>query len=149
MAAPDPAALARECRVYGRYLLGLVPGDYVTGKYTEAFGSGRQQALAARSRFDRILLSLAAVHPLLTRAVDLYARFFCPAAAIRRRLVMLLAIIETHAQSVARLEHPVAGGIPGLMLDITVRSLISAVLLLVATVVLWPLQLLSGGDGES
>jgi hypothetical protein len=134
--------------VYSRYLLGLVPGDYVTRKYAGAFDSGRQQALTAHSRFDEILLYLAAIHPLLTRAVDLYARFFHPAAVVRRRLIMLLAIIETHAQSVARLEQPVAGGMPGLLLDITVRSVISAVLLCVSTVLLLPVQLLSGGHGK-
>lgn len=140
----DARQLERECRVFARYLTGRVPEDYVGRKYLEAFSSARRAQLAACGRFDRVLLSLACTHPLLTRVSDIYSRLFCFDSVVRRRLVMLLALIESDAASIGRLDYPNCGGMAGLVFGMAARGLVSVLCLLPALVTLLPLQLLLG-----
>jgi hypothetical protein len=140
----DARLLERECRVFACYLTGRMPEDYVRRKYLEAFSSKRQEQLAVCGRFDRVLLSLACAHPLLTRVTDIYSRFFCFDSAVRRRLVMLLALIETDTASIDRLDYPNCSGMAGLVLGMGMRGVVSALCLVPALVTLLPLQLLLG-----
>lgn len=144
--ARDPG---HECDVFARYLTGHAAEDYVRDKYREAFTTAQGSRLAARGRFDRLLLVLAGRHPLLTRVADLHSRFFCPASAVRRRLVMLLALLESDAVSIARLDVPTCGGLAGFVVGMGVRGTVSLLLLLPALPVLLPLQLLLGRDARA
>jgi len=137
-------ARARECRVFTYYLTGRAPEDYVSRKYLEAFSSAVQAQLAAYGRFDRVLLTLAGIHPLLTRAADIYSRFFCAGSVVRRRLVMLLALLECDAVSIERLDYPTCGGLAGFVAGMGIRGLVSGLVLVPALAVLLPLQLLLG-----
>jgi len=136
--------LERECRIFTRYLTGRVPEDYVGRKYLEAFSTRQQVQLAARGRFDHVLLALAGTHSWLTRITDIYSRFFCSDSVVRRRLVMLLAFIESDAVSVNRLDSPTCGGMAGFVIGMSLRGLVSGLLLLPALLTLLPLQLLLG-----
>lgn len=140
----EQASLLAECRLFSRYLIGMDPDDYVRDRYLAAV-TARHDELHPQSGFDRLLLAVARKHRLLTRAVDVYARFFAHGSAVRRRLVTLLAIIESSASTGERLEHPDCANLAGFAAGLTWRSAILAVLLLIAIVILLPLQLLSGG----
>ena len=135
--------LQAECRVFTRYLIDAEPDAYVSSRYAAALKQ-LQRDLVADTGFDRLLLALARLNTLFTRAVDVYSRFFAPASTLRRRLVLLLAIIECNAATAARLERPDHAGLAGFILGMTWRSAWLAVLLLVATLLLLPVQLLSG-----
>lgn len=139
--------LLAECRIFSRYLVNENPGKYVCDSYVAAV---RQlgEALSPISSFDRLLLRLGRLHPLLTRPVDVYARFFAQASSIRRRLITLLAIIESDGTMHDRLEHPDHGGLPGFIIGMTWRSLLLAVLLLIAMLALLPAQLLMSGSAR-
>ena len=139
----EHASLLAECRIFTRYLIDSDPDNYVCDRYM-AVVIARHDELMPQSGFDRLLLGLARKHRLLTRAVDVYARFFAHGTAVRRRLVTLLAIIETHAATVERLEHPDYAGIAGFVAGMAWRSALLAVLLLAAIVTLLPVQLLTG-----
>ncbi len=143
----ERAALLAECRLFSRYLVDADPGNYVCDSYVAAV---RQlgEALSPTSSFDRLLLRLARLHPLITRSVDVYARFFAQASSIRRRLVTLLAIIESDGTMYDRLEHPDHGGLPGFIIGMTWRSMLLAVLLLIAMLTLLPAQLLMSGPAR-
>jgi hypothetical protein len=140
----DTARLERECLVFTRYLSGRTAEDYVRSKYLEVFVSRQQARLAPCGRFDHVLLALAGRHPVLTRMTDLYSRFLCPGSVVRRRLVMLLALLETDARSIARLDYPTCGGLPGFVWGMATRGMVSGLLLLPALVILLPLQLVLG-----
>jgi NADH dehydrogenase len=141
--------LAVECRVFARYLTGRAPADYVREKYQQAFDGLQQQRLGVRDRFDTLLLRLARIHPLLTHATDSYSRLLRADSVVRRRLIMLLAILETHAGSVNRLDRPDCHGIAGLVLGMGMRGIGSMLLLLPALLLLLPLQLLLGRRNAS
>jgi hypothetical protein len=136
--------IERECDIFARYLTGRPAGNYVRRKYLEAFSPALQVPLQDCGRFDRLLLALAGTHPLLTRAVDLHSRIFFPASVVRRRLVMLLALMESDAATIARLDVPDCGGITGFVLGMGGRSLVSLALFLLSLPILLPLQLLLG-----
>jgi len=74
----------REAIVYAGYLIDAHPhpcgGDF-TGAPTSTSRS------PATWTFDRVLVSLARMHPLLTRVADGYARLFARRAVLRRKLV--------------------------------------------------------------
>jgi len=140
----DTHLLGRECAVFARYLTGQAPEVYVSRKYLEAFSSKQQPQLAACGRFEQLLLKLAGTHPLLTRMTDVYSRFFCFDSVVRRRLIMLLALLESDAASIGRLDYPTCGGLAGFVLGMAVRGMVSGLLLLPALVTLLPLQVLLG-----
>ena len=140
----DTQRLERECDVFARYLTGRVAEAYVGRKYQEAFGVGQKAQLAVCGRFDQLLLTLAGTHPLLTRVADIYSRFFSSGSVVRRRLVMLLALLESDAVSIQRLDFPTCGGLAGFVLGMGVRGLVSLLLLVPALLILLPLQGLLG-----
>lgn len=138
MTAPDAATLERECAVFGRYLVGHRPDATVRAHYVEAVA--QLEGVAVRTRFDRMLLALASLHPLFTRMVDLYARLFARATSVHRRLVLLLAILEARAATAAAFEQPAHTGLAGFLVDMTWRALIALVLLIVSAPLLLPAQ---------
>jgi hypothetical protein len=98
-------ALTRECAMLHRYLVGGAPSAYAAGKYVAA----HDQLPALREAagwFDRLLLGAALVHPLFMRLVQVYARIFAPTALVRKKAVLLLAIIECCAPSLTSIQAP-------------------------------------------
>ncbi|MDH5514058.1 MAG: hypothetical protein OEY45_02730 [Gammaproteobacteria bacterium] len=139
----ERAELLTECRIFSRYLVDTDPGNYVCDSYVAAVRQLRE-SLSPTSSFDRLLLRLARLHPLITRSVDVYARFFAPASSIRRRLITLLAIIESDGTMLDRLERPDQAGLPGFIGGMLWRSLLLVVLLSIAMLILLPVQLVTG-----
>jgi NADH dehydrogenase len=139
----------RECCVFSRYLTGQPPEAGVCDKYSEALTSRQHRLLEVHGRFDALLLTLAAVHPLLTRFTDIYSRYCYSDSVLRRRLIMLLAILETRGSVFMQLDSPNCAGKAGLLLGMSLRGAISALLLSVALITLLPLQLLLGRHGDT
>lgn len=93
----NPMPLERECGIFARHLVGIEPGDYVVLKYVEAHRTSPR--LARGNALDQVLLRFASISPFLVRFPDAYARWFMPQAVLRKKLVLLLAILETSAPS--------------------------------------------------
>jgi len=147
LAMERAASTGGECAVFARYLSGQTAAPWVRDRYQAALRR-RGSELGVRNRFDALLLRLGARHPLLARLADLHARFFCADAALRRRLVMLLAIMETHAPTVALLDRA-DGGAWRFMSGLLVRSATASLLLACAILLLLPLQLALGRTGTA
>ena len=101
-------AAEREARVLGEYLLGVSPTPRVTAAYSEL-------QLRARigdpvDRFDLLLLRWALLGSLPARGADLYARIFRPNAWLRRKLILLLALVEVHGSDSGILGTPASSG---------------------------------------
>ena len=97
------AALEAECRRLCRYLVGEDAPAYVVAAYLRAHRVS--SAFAPRETFDRVVLRLASVPPGIHLA-DAHARLFAPASALRCKLVLLLAILETSSASFRRVDEP-------------------------------------------
>lgn len=129
--------LEKECRVFCQYLLGQKPGPYVMKKYLDVH---QKIEMKAKNKFDRILARMGARNRILVRACDSYSRFFYPRSLLRKKLVYLLAILETaspHAQIIDRSDNR---GKFLLLLIMGLKGMGLAFFLLVSFAFLFPLQ---------
>jgi NADH dehydrogenase len=86
-------ALDAECRVFTAHLVGRTPDDYIVSRYRAAHAA--LPALAAEGDADAALTAFARRSPARARIADAYAARFAPHSALRKKLVVLLAILET------------------------------------------------------
>jgi hypothetical protein len=100
--------LSAECVVFTQHLLGCRPTDYVIAKYEEA--NEKLPTLAPADRFDAWLVGFAASRASAASLADSYAAVFVPASALRKKLVILLAILETCPPFHQDIDDPVRGG---------------------------------------
>lgn len=140
--------LQREGQVLGRYLVGVTPNAQALGKYVDAVRRVPELAGGARG-FEGILLQVATTHPVLTRAVDLYARFFRPGALVRKRLVLLFAVLESMGESTHHFDDSDASGPVGFVVRLVLVGLWLGLLLVLAMATLGPLQLLLPAGGQT
>lgn len=136
----DELTLERECRLFTRWLTGLAANEYVIGKY--ALAHRANEALSARDRFDRLLLRLARLNRLAVRLADSYSAALRPRGVLRKKLVLLLAILETcppYCDAVERV-HP--RPLPWVLAVLILRGLVAIVCVVVAVAILLPLQLI-------
>jgi hypothetical protein len=138
-------ALGRECDAFARYLTGAGPGEYVERKYREAHATapGLEQAAA---RFDRALVALARQGPFLARLADAHARVFAPGCLLRRKLVLVLALLEVSAPG--RVDAPSVRSAPGLVARAAWAGAVFAFLLTVSTLLLLPVRLVCALAGS-
>ncbi len=127
--------LDRECDVFCRYLSGEKASDYVRERYRAVHQRGSVEPAGGASAFDRALVAIARGGPFVARCADSHARVFATGGLLRRKLVLLLALLEvrepervdtvTHRSRAAFLAHAVllAAGF-GLMLLISTAALL-------------------------
>ena len=140
----DPA-LEREAEVFARALIGRPADAYVKQKYAEAHDA---LPLDPPTAFEASLVDFAALHPVTTRAADAYARLLAPGAALRRKLSVLTAILESSAPFDAGYA-PAVHSPPGVLLLLAGQGAAFAGCLALGVLVLTPLRLLralEGGD---
>lgn len=92
MSRMQRTALEAECRALARVLTRDPPTPYLITKYCEAHA--RSDQFGSSDRFDRWLLSAACRHPVVARLADGYARQVLPRSILRRKLILLLALLE-------------------------------------------------------
>ncbi len=139
---PDPTGrdlLVAECHVFGRYLTGDVPGGIVINAYCRAHDQGA--VVRDVGTFDRLLIRIARRGPQLAKAADAYAAAFARTAVLRRKLVLLLAILETSWPASQSIESVVTGSRLRLMATIGLRTGMFAVTALVTALPLTPIRL--------
>ena len=134
------ADLERECRTFTRYLVGREPTPYVIGKYGEAHAA---TAVLAGDRFDHRITAVARLHPVAAFVADAYARFFAPRGAFRKKLIVLLAILETSPPFYRELEQVSDGHLVSQVMHVAVRLLLLISAAIVGAVLFVPLRLVS------
>jgi len=140
------ARLARECRVFTRHLIGSDPSDYLIARYVDAHRL--RPVFTATSRLDRFLCAFARADPLLTPVADAWSAVFAPTAVLRRKLILLLAMLESAAPHYRRLEA-VPSVRAGAFVSLLARGLLAVLTLIVSLVVFVPARLLLGRAGEA
>ncbi len=131
-----------ECDALTRYLIGLAADDYVADQYRR----GVEQLQIRESRFDRLLCSWARRSRPTARAADFYGRLFRPAGALRRKLVLLLAILESYGPTAAVTDRaPGPRGFWAFCVQMIFHGLGSVLALAIGLPLLLPLQLVLGG----
>ncbi len=109
--APDqPAVLEREAHVFARYLTGNPAGPAALRHYVAA---NRAHGLASDAGLpiaDRRALALARRGPALTRCVDAVCALLARRGALRRKLIIMAAILESQVPTNAVFEEPQSPG---------------------------------------
>jgi nucleoside-diphosphate-sugar epimerase len=150
-AAPPDAqgteALAAEADAFCKYLVGRAPSDYVRRKYVEAHaGSGSP---VRGPSFDDFLVAYARRGPARARLADAYAAAFSRSGTFRRKLVLMLAILESSAETSPFVDRPDEGSASRFALAAVVRLLAFPVLVAAAAIWLGPRRLGRAGDGRA
>src|SRR5205823_3568092 len=113
---PNSTNLDRECTVFARYLVGESPGGYVLEKYRDAHAKSALADIRVDDAFDRVLLHIALVHPVATKLVDAYTAFFFKTSTVRKKWVLLLAILESAPPAFHLFDSPDHGTTTSLVL---------------------------------
>jgi hypothetical protein len=140
-------SLSAECRVFASYMVGQPPSPYVCRKYAEAHDC--LESLAVGSRFDHALVRFARAGTLRVRVADSYSQIFLPHSLLRKKLVLLLAILETCAPTYRLIDEvdPVAR--PILIAKMAARGVGAIASLLVGTLLLFPVWLALSSNEEN
>src|SRR5688500_14122530 len=96
--------LVQECGVFTRHISGRPATPQVAEQYAVAHQvlSGMEPS----DGHDRWLLRVARLGPAACRIADAWARLAAPRGALRRKLVVLLAILEVSPPYEEELDHP-------------------------------------------
>lgn len=100
-----------ECRAFSHYLVGQSPTAYVLDKYRDAHRVGLPLDPTLGDSFDRFLVRISTLHPLMTRLVDVYTSMFLRGTLVRRKWVLLLAVVETCFPTYAYFDAPDADSV--------------------------------------
>jgi hypothetical protein len=106
--------LERECDTFCRAMVGRSAPDRVRAAYVRAHENGPilRDAPEKPTRFDDWLVRFARGSPTRTRFADSYAVFFARTTMLRRKLVLLLAILESTAPASRWIDTPDPGSAP-------------------------------------
>lgn len=86
--------LSSECNIFVRYVLGVTASDYLIHNYVAAHRARPEELGFTEDTFGRLLLERARKGPGWTWLVDCYSRVFRTECLLRRKLVLLLALLE-------------------------------------------------------
>ena len=134
--------LERECRSYAQYLAGRPPDDYLLRKYIECHKIGR--IAEPEDAFDRFLTRTAARGPFLARAADTYASRFLKYGSLRKKLVLVLALLECSPGWFETLDRVEPGGVPGTVARLAWRTGTYLAMLLFSLALFLPVRLWLG-----
>ncbi len=136
-----------ECRLFTRFLAGVEMSPYVLATYARLLPTADVSPRSAQRLIERSLLAVSHAGLIPLRAADMYARVFLPRSLLRRRLVLLLAILENTEGSERPLNSAYEGSLVSVALELMLTGIASGLCLLLGIVIFAPLHLVSGaGD---
>ena len=136
---PQPS-LDRECQLFSQYLIALRPSGYVLRKYQEAHQQGHPSIGRPLQLFDDILMRLALKHAYILRLADTYSCLFYKDALLRRKLVLLLAILECSPGAFDRLDRPEVRSRPALCGLLILKGLAFGAMVVLSVAMLAPIH---------
>lgn len=128
--------LERECQTYVRYLCGQNPSSYLTEKYLDFHqqnGAGLEL-----DEFDRFLVRFSSRSLLCARLADSYARVFRKESAVRKKLILVLGLLECAPDTFQKLDRVPAGGFLGGVFLLAVSSAKFILSVIASTIILLP-----------
>ena len=137
----NPSDVAEECRVFCRYLSDRPPPTEVLSAYRRAHQCVVVAADAAWPPIDAALLRIARLGPSLTRAADAYAVTFAKSSLLRRKLVLLLAILESCGSTIGAVDTVVPGPRVKWAAGIVLNVVVFAAALCLAAAAVVPLRI--------
>lgn len=135
------AILYAEGRRLGKMLSGSDPPKIVLEKYANAHRQGLVGPDRDWGLFERIVLGTAKAGPLFYLA-EAYCAVFHRTGLLRKKMVLLLAILECIPDMGSAFDKPESGNPLSFLFGALARSLVFAFALLISTPIFFPLQVL-------
>ncbi len=135
------ADLEHECTVFTYYLIQQDPSDYVLSKYRQAHSIADFACTSETRPFERLLLHVSATHPLLTKLVDAYTAIFLRSSIVRRKWILLLAILESCSPTSRCFDSPESSSKKVLFMGMMGKGVVFLFFLGLSIVLLLPLHL--------
>ncbi len=126
-------ALARECRLFAAYLIGEAPPEEIIVRYTQA-----NQALLPDSSDSGRVVDFVSRHPWALPFLDAACGLLRGDDLLRKKLLVLLAILEATPQFAAEFLPPPGRGLVPLAVEVGWNGAIAALKCAVG-ILLWPL----------
>lgn len=145
----DVATITRECEVFTHYLVGQLPTDYIRKQYGMAALARNLANNAEFTAFDRTTLRFARRNVFFTRVADAYCAIFYRHGILRRKLILLLAILEHTAPTAAQFELPKNSGSIEMATNLLREGICFLLSLLAGVFLLPPFHLFWRNVGES
>lgn len=139
----DRDAIAAECGVFTRHLTDDEATPYVIACYERLLASARRPPAVEALLIERALLSMARAGGLRLRLADGYACLFRPRGGLRRRLVLVIAILENSPSSARLFNSGEEGSFAGVSARMAISMVASALCTLVGVLVFAPVHLVS------
>jgi hypothetical protein len=136
----------REARTFASYLGAPSYPSEISERYHRAIQDWRA---TPSDRFDAWLVRLAGMSPGLTAIADTYARLARPYGDLRRRLTLMLALLETHGATHAAYDRARPSSTAGAWLALAGVGTLWALRALVAVVICAPAHLLLGAKAPT
>jgi nucleoside-diphosphate-sugar epimerase len=134
--------LQNECRALTAYLVGTQPSAYVEAQYAKAAYVHGLAFDEDFSCFDRTTLKLARSNRLAARCVDAYCGLLHRRGVLRRKLIVLSAILEHVAPTNAAFDRVETRHVALTILSLAGYGIVSALSLLIGAIVLLPTKLI-------
>jgi hypothetical protein len=133
--------LKLECKIFSHYLVQREPSEYVIQKYIEAHETSNLFKESTTSSFDKILLNLTTRYPKAVKFVDSYSAFYLKGSLFRKKIILLMAILENCSPAYSDFEMPDYDNNIVLMLKLLFQGMSFALSLSVSSIFLLPLQI--------
>jgi hypothetical protein len=126
--------------VFCLYLFDKEPTSYVLKKYVEAHESANLKLPKESDLYEDMLIKIAVLGKTFTRIIDTYTSVFSKASLIRKKLILLLAIIESSDQSNHQVECISDIGKPFILLRIALNLISFMFILSASALVFFPID---------
>jgi NADH dehydrogenase len=132
--------LTREARLFGRYLVGQSPDEYIQDKYVQA-STAISCLTTPLDGFDRFCLRVASMGTLGLPLADTYCTYFYKNATLRKKLVVMTAILENAGPTFRCFQSQRKRSFLAVMFSLGIIGLAAGFSLLLAGLSLGPLHL--------
>jgi hypothetical protein len=137
MHMPEESRLEAECHSLCRYLIGKSADPYVSARYIQAHALGSVGPPTGER--DAVLAWAAAQSPVLAGFADAYASVFARDGLLRRKLALMLALLETRLETYRALDAPTTTSRAALIVRLCATTCAMAVRAAIAAAAFVPL----------
>ena len=134
--------LDRESKVYTKFLINDEPTSYIQNKYQKAHHRSNIFEGNVSDPFDDFLIKFSSKNGFFTKLADSYASFFKKNSLIRKKLILLLALLESTAPSYRQFESPDSSSMLTIVFWIFLKGAVFAISLIAAIILFMPIKVL-------
>ncbi len=132
----DFEALKAECRIFGHYLIDGTLNAYTEKKYIQ--GHQKLEIEISEKPIDQLLLKKAVKSPFWVRLTDIYSSIFFRQAIVRKKLLLLIAILECQQDGYAHLDAVDEKTAFRLFLELGQKGIVSIIMLIISIILIGP-----------